>query len=79
MAQIHLERLDTNVTVVTTTRGRIWFSYAEPVAILFFQGGSKFRTTRRHSRTTSRHLAQHCGDFQKIDQAEFEKLLGEIA
>lgn len=80
MARIELEKLGENVTVVSTTKGRIWFSYCTPVAILFYEGGRKYRRPNGfYSRTTAKHLGIYCYGFEVLDNEAFEQMLEEVA
>ena len=76
---IDLEKIGANFTAVSTTKGRIFFSYSTPVAAVVFNGGRKVRTTAWYSATSAKHLGIHCKDFEKVTPEEFDELLGEIA
>lgn len=80
MARMTLTKLGSNVTLIETPNGsRILFSYSTAVALEVRQNGRRrcVRVDAAPSRTTAKHLGQHADGFERVDDAEFVRLLEE--
>lgn len=68
-----------NQTEINTGKRRVFFSYRTPVAAIV--DGTAYRTTTKHSPTTSRHVnawltANGFGAYQDKPQAWFDSMKG---
>lgn len=61
--RLELEKLGPNVTKVYLADRTVLFSYETPVAV--FSDGRWHITEEFHSKTTSKHINQHCTDHPK--------------
>ncbi len=61
---MRIESLGANQTVVTLSSGcQVFFSYETPVAAIF--DGISYKTDRKYSNTTTRHMNAWLGDSGK--------------
>ena len=72
---MNLQPIGSNQTEITTSNARILFSYKTPVAA--FVDGAAYRTEKKWSVTTSRHINQWLDGriAAEMPQSFFDKLL----
>lgn len=73
-----LKPIGSNQTEATEGDKTILYSYSQPVACLI-HGDKYYRTTKKWSSTTSRHInkwLENCSPVQELDQEELEAKLG---
>lgn len=76
MAKGILMSLGSNMTVLNTTRARVFFSYETPVAG-YIPGRGYVKTDRHYSKTTSKHINKYLGGCKAeiVPQSEIDALL----
>ena len=68
-----LKSIAAHQTELTLANGtRVFYSYETPVAAVV--GGKSYRTDKKWSATTSRHIGQWCGNAETKPQEFFDKL-----
>ena len=81
---MNLNPIKANMTELSTENMTVLFSYKTPVAVMIDEGlGYVFyRTNKRWSNTTSRHINQWLGTYGKVasekPQEYFDNLLSEV-
>jgi hypothetical protein len=70
-----LDNIGPNQTILTFGKDEVFFSYSTPVAALF--GGKFYRTEKKWSVTTSKHINQWLADnkAEKKPQKFFDELI----
>ena len=74
---LKLKPIASNMTEVETDRATVLFSYQTPVACCMTDGSGFFRTSKRWSVTTSRHINKWLDGAQALerDQSFFDSLV----
>lgn len=71
-----LKKLGNNETEVTQYGFAILYSYNTPVAIRHIETGKEWRTNKKWSATTSKHLSKWCNTGAEfIDQKALENMI----
>lgn len=73
---MNLKPLGSNQTEIETSKATILFSYKTPVAACMKDGSGFFRTSKKWSMTTSRHINKWLDGCKAVerDQSFFDKL-----
>ena len=78
MNQLQLKPIASNMNLLETPKHIVLFSYATPVASFDKATYSFHRTTKKWSKTTTRHINKWIDGVKAIDQPQdyFDTLLG---
>jgi hypothetical protein len=72
---IAIDPIAANVTIVTTNRAKIVFSYKKPVGVFLFEQGKGYRMKDAQTVTSRKHINTHCREWEDVDPAQFDALL----
>lgn len=74
---MNLKQIGSNLTEATTKGERILFSYETPVAYQSLKTGIYFKTTKKWSKTTSKHINAwlNGAEANELPQIEFDDLV----
>ena len=77
MSALSIRPLGANQTVLTVGNDEIFFSYQTPVAGFSSNDCTYFKTNKKFSRTTSKHITQYLDgrDAVELDQDKIESIL----